>query len=377
MKFAKSRNLFVTFFIKHIPALACSLIVGLIQQTTLSDTITPDISNGHDYFGNFLSPPDSSHVKYRLVDLGKTWADDKPQVPTDANGNAVVQPPNATGNYHISTTPRTSGDLRLPALNSVTYGTNSTNLLPSNLTNQDSAFSGFYYPPGSNYGAVAPTTDIVGVTTNGLVIGKLDATRIYEGWVGRGDTNFHYQNPYPTLESPAYSTPSDVFFTYDTNSKAFTKLKDYSYNWQFNGQYYEKTPSQVAIQGYNNHGEFVGMSSKGLEQGLAVYYSSPDATPQLLQSLIESSGPYIIGGLSGIDDNGVVYGSAKLAQFQIGRDQKYIGIDHYIMLVPIDGATSGTMAPAPVPVPEPSTWLVGLGLMAAMVIRRQVRCFDS
>ncbi|MFM7318321.1 MAG: hypothetical protein ACKO5E_15355 [bacterium] len=55
-------------------------------------------------------------------------------------------------------------------------------------------------------------------------------------------------------------------------------------------------PSQVAIQGFNNRGEFVGMSSKGLEQGLAVYYSSPDATPQLLQSLAEC-GPYIIGGL--------------------------------------------------------------------------------
>ncbi|MFM7591532.1 MAG: hypothetical protein ACKO85_07020 [Isosphaeraceae bacterium] len=202
-----------------------------------ADTITPDISNGHDYFGNYGSPA-YGQPKYRLVDLGKTWADDKPQVPTDENGNAVVQPPNASSDYHISTTQRTTGDLRLPPLNSVSYGNNPTNLLPAKLTNQDSAFQGFYYPPGNQYGAVAPTTDIVGVTSHGLVIGKLDATRVYEGWVGKNDTNFQYQNPYPTLESPAYSTPSDVFFTYDTNSKTFTKLLDYSYNWQFNGQYY-------------------------------------------------------------------------------------------------------------------------------------------
>ncbi|MFM7318322.1 MAG: PEP-CTERM sorting domain-containing protein [bacterium] len=69
----------------------------------------------------------------------------------------------------------------------------------------------------------------------------------------------------------------------------------------------------------------------------------------------------------------MIYGSAKHTQWRVGRDQKYIGIDHYIMLVPIEGATSVALSPAPVPVPEPSTWLVGLGLIAAATIQRRMK----
>ncbi|MFM7592119.1 MAG: PEP-CTERM sorting domain-containing protein [Isosphaeraceae bacterium] len=43
------------------------------------------------------------------------------------------------------------------------------------------------------------------------------------------------------------------------------------------------------------------------------------------------------------------------------------------MLVPIEGATSVALSPAPVPVPEPSTWLVGLGLIAAAPIQRRMK----
>ncbi|MBI1324339.1 PEP-CTERM sorting domain-containing protein [bacterium] len=67
--------------------------------------------------------------------------------------------------------------------------------------------------------------------------------------------------------------------------------------------------------------------------------------------------------VNSIDDNGIIYGTAKPAYDLDRRHWTWAGEPYHVALVPRGMAPPFDVAPAPVP--EPSTWLIGVGMIAA------------
>ncbi len=325
----------------------------------------------YDTYGtprNYGDPQTSKYQLYTMerLSIGGPWRNDAP---------VVIPKPNYTGNFVIDKS-TTNSDLEgNPPIYRITRSGESTNLLPSNFSNEEPVRTFTRIEGNGTYAINSRVVTIEGVTSTGLALGKAESK--WEFIPGKGPDGLWNTPLYPSYaELPPGQYPPDRF-AIDLQTGQPVVLNPFGYEWSSHtGFFQEKVPSVVNLLAVNDKGEMLGKSDGA--KWTPLYYSSPDAEPEILASLV-STAPGEGGGAAGwaisavtsIDDNGIIYGVASEAGRLDARHSHWYGEKYHVALVPRGLNPPFDVAPAPVP--EPSTWLIGVGMIAAAAVRGRRR----
>lgn len=323
----------------------------------------------YDTYGtprNYGDPETSKYQLYTMerLSIGGPWRNDAP---------VVIPKPNYSGDFVIDKS-STNADLDgNPPIYRITRPGESTNLLPSNFSNEEPVRTFSRHEHNATYGFSSRIVTIEGVTSTGLALGTARGELKFVP--GKGPDGLWNPPLYPSYsELPPGLYPPDRFAV-DLKTGQPVVLDAFGYEWSSHTGYEQvATPSVVDLLAVNDKGEMLG-HSRGA-RNMPLYYSSPDAAPEILASMV-STAPGEGGGASGwaisavtsIDDNGIIYGVASEAGRLDARHKHWGGEKYHVAIVPRGMAPPFDVAPAPVP--EPSTWLMGVGMIAAAAWKRR------
>lgn len=302
-------------------------------------------------------PETSKYVLYQMerLSIGGPWRNDAP---------VVIPKTNYTGDYVIERT-GTNPELKdNPPIYRITRPGESTNLLPANYSNEQPVRRAFTDEYTSSYAIETRSVTIEGVNSLGLALGS--ARSDWTNVPGTGPDGSWNPAPYPEAGQLPPGQYPESRFVIDLSTGKPVILDPLGYNWSsFTGYTKEDVPKMVDIKAMNDKGEILGVAQGALS--LPLYYSTPTATPEILASLVSAApgedSEWALSSVSSIDDNGIIYGIANPAYGLDRRHWRWGGEPYHVALVPRGMAPPFDVAPAPVP--EPSTWIIGVGMIAA------------